>query len=416
MRPLIPACLCAISLCAYTRQATKDGVPLRRADAASIQFLVNGPEEFTPALAAAAKTYGSVATAQVRFATLEATGAANDPMDRRNVFVFLDTPEIRSVVGASVAVTLSVFDDQGRILDTDILFNPAVKFSTTLEAGTYDLQSVATHELGHALGAGHSGILAAAMYQSAARESAIESRLSADDLAFLAEVYPAESTAEAYGVLRGTISLPGGEPVRGGHVVAIDAAAGILVGGLTDLTTGRYALRVPRGAYQVYVQPLDGPVLPRNVQLPESQVTAPFQTTFFGGLAAPQTVEVSTEPAVADLVAASERPGFRIQFLGAYGVFGTGAREIKSGQTVELFLSGPELDGGHAVTLLGPGLSIQPDSLRLDPDLAVNGMPVLRMKVDAAARTSGAMASILVAKDGMAVVQSGALWMEPSSP
>jgi hypothetical protein len=96
-----------------------------------------------------------------RFLPLETTGATHDSRDGQNVIVFRDTPEMRSVVGWALAVTLNMVQDDGRIIDSDMLFNPAYTYSTTLAPDTYDVQSLVTHELGHALGANHSTILAA---------------------------------------------------------------------------------------------------------------------------------------------------------------------------------------------------------------------------------------------------------------
>lgn len=45
----------------------------------------------------------------------------------------------------------------GTILDADIVFNGALQFSTDQTAGTFDIQSVATHEVGHMLGFDHTG-------------------------------------------------------------------------------------------------------------------------------------------------------------------------------------------------------------------------------------------------------------------
>src|SRR5207342_2927988 len=90
--------------------------------------------------------------------------------------------------------------------------------------------SLAAHEFGHALGANHSGLLAATMFQATSAKSNVQASLSADDRAFVTDLYPAPSAADAYGTLSGKVSLTTGEPVQGALLVAIDPATGISVG------------------------------------------------------------------------------------------------------------------------------------------------------------------------------------------
>src|SRR5258708_10455606 len=133
------------------------------------------------ALQAAANTWSNVQSSTVQFAPLEASSAVNDPTDNKNTIVFLDTPENRSVTGSALAVTNLIFFMDGRIIETDIIFNPTVTFSTNLAPKTYDLQAVAAHEMGHALGANHSALLSSTMFQSTSAQTARQAQLSAHD-------------------------------------------------------------------------------------------------------------------------------------------------------------------------------------------------------------------------------------------
>src|SRR5262249_48025290 len=166
-------------------------------------------------------------------------------------------------VGPYLAITLWAYTDDGTIMDTDVLLNPAltegsnhVAFSTDHSPGTYDLQSVATHEFGHALGANHSGILSASMYQSTIEfspyaslaEATAQGTLSADDAAFAVSAYPAPGAASAYARITGTVRFDNGSPVRGALVVAVDPATGIAVASMASLANGGYAITgVPPG-------------------------------------------------------------------------------------------------------------------------------------------------------------------------
>lgn len=106
-----------------------------------------------------------------------------------------DTPENQQAIGEAIAITVNLFvdDGSGTILKSDIIFNPSLQFSTTLASGTYDIQSIVTHELGHVLGASHSGVLSATMFWSTHLQNTDYSRPQPDDVAFASAVYRVES-------------------------------------------------------------------------------------------------------------------------------------------------------------------------------------------------------------------------------
>ena len=139
---------------AYTFRTTAAGTPLRRTDAAGIQYLVNqstiagmmnadGAVQITAdsdpmaALQSAAASWTNLPKSTVNFLPLQITSLVNDPTDGQPVIVFLDTPENRSVVGGALAFTVIYYYDNGNIFDADILFNPTLTFSTTLAPDTF---------------------------------------------------------------------------------------------------------------------------------------------------------------------------------------------------------------------------------------------------------------------------------------
>lgn len=147
------------------------------------------------------------------------------------------------------------------IADADVMFNPATDFSSVQPTPTnaYDIQSVATHEVGHLLGLDHSGIAHSVMYPFGDVGVGQQRSLSTDDILGIGFLYPGASFATATGALEGTVQL-NGAGVFGAHVVAIDSATGnVVVDGLTDMQ-GNYTLDVPAPAnYQVLAVPLAGP-------------------------------------------------------------------------------------------------------------------------------------------------------------
>lgn len=91
-----------------------------------------------------------------------------------------------------IASTLITFDAGGRIIDADIGFNADLyEFSMNDEPSEdeVDLLSVATHEVGHFLGIGHSEVPGATMW--ATYEGGVAARtLSDDDVAAIEYLYP----------------------------------------------------------------------------------------------------------------------------------------------------------------------------------------------------------------------------------
>jgi hypothetical protein len=146
------------------------------------------------------------------------------------------------------------------IVDTDIEFNPSDQFTTAqpTPSGAFDIQTIATHEIGHMLGLDHSGLGDAVMYPYGDTGVSGSATLSVDDAAGIAFLYPAASFAQITGTLAGKITLQG-SGIFAAHVVAIDANTGDAV--LDGLTApdGTYSLvGLPPGTYNVLVLPLAG--------------------------------------------------------------------------------------------------------------------------------------------------------------
>jgi hypothetical protein len=142
------------------------------------------------------------------------------------------------------------------IVDVDIMFNPSANFATASAGSTqYDLQSVATHEIGHLLGLDHSNIAHAVMYPYGdTSEIGITESLSTDDIVGVGHLYPGPGTADGNGI-EGTVAISG-NGVYAADVEAIDATTGnVITETLTD-PSGNYHLRLYNGTYYVYVQSL----------------------------------------------------------------------------------------------------------------------------------------------------------------
>lgn len=146
------------------------------------------------------------------------------------------------------------------IVDADIVFNPKEQFSTTTPPlmGDFDVQPVATHEIGHLLGLDHSGIAGAIMYPFGDAGGVQQRTLAVDDTVGVAFLYPAANFAPSTGTLSGKV-IQSGSGIFAAHIIAVDATTGdAVVDGLTN-PDGTYNLvGVPPRTYNLLVLPLSG--------------------------------------------------------------------------------------------------------------------------------------------------------------
>jgi hypothetical protein len=144
------------------------------------------------------------------------------------------------------------------LIDADIVFNPNELFSTTTPplSGDFDLQSVATHEIGHFMGLDHSGLAHSVMFPYGDVGASEQRNVSADDAAALAFTYPSSNFPTATGTISGKATLSGSAAFAA-HVLAIDASTGNVVEDTLSNADGSYSLvGLPQGTYNVLVLPL----------------------------------------------------------------------------------------------------------------------------------------------------------------
>lgn len=227
---------------------------------------------FQTAVARAFDTWQAVPTASVSFQFGGFTGASPFDDDGVSAFGFEDAPELERVLGSTSFVVDVV---TGEVVEADVFFNTRFTWSVA-QAGdpdAFDLQSVATHEIGHFLGLGHSAlgeteVLAAGgrrvlasgavMFPiSFGRGNIADRTLQPDDVAGVSELYPDGDLERRFGGVQGRVRL-GGRAVIGAHVVAFNPRTGAMVGGFSLGREGEFAIAgLEPGPHVIRVEPLD---------------------------------------------------------------------------------------------------------------------------------------------------------------
>jgi Matrixin len=272
-------------------------------------------QQFQSTIADSFGVWQAVASASVSAQFAGLTSALPGDEDRQTTLGFLNRPDLADVLGATGVV---LDEETGEILDADIFFNGSIPWSTAAngEAGRFDLESVAVHEIGHLFGLNHSGLgniatraggfkvidAESVMFPVAFEAGTIDGRrLKADDIAGISQLYPNRSST-APGGITGRVT-EGGRGVLGAHVVAFSLADGSLIAGFSTTVQGDFDIGgLAPGFYVVRVEPIDDGS-PESFFVPPDIVDVGFKTRYFpdlvvvpsGGRAAPIEVQVESK-------------------------------------------------------------------------------------------------------------------------
>lgn len=269
-------------------------------------FNVNPPRDFSLEEAinttqASFNTWGSISTSNISFQYGGTTTA--EPFvffDFINTLGFVSDPQLEGS-GILGATNWIFFTFTGEIAESDIFFNNYYPWSVS-ESGTpgrFDYQSVATHEIGHFFGLGHShtGIMetegsrrrlvegSAIMFPFAYPPGSIVGRTPVDDdISGISALYSTPEFNIATGTLSGSVTK-NGQGVFGAYINAFNPFTGDLIGIFTD-PTGNFRLPGLRaGPYILRVNPITDPTSPEDFGFPQNLVDMDFRDEFYEGQA-----------------------------------------------------------------------------------------------------------------------------------
>jgi hypothetical protein len=227
--------------------------------------------QFQSELAQAFMTWENVPTASIAFEFGGFTAAAPFEDDDLSVFGFESEPDMERVLGATSFI-VDVFS--GTIIESDVFFNSIFPWSVaaTGDPNRFDVRSVATHEIGHFLGLGHSAIgetelrpdggrrvfgSGAVMFPISLGRGVIADRdLQPDDIAGVSDLYPDGDFRDETGIISGRVRLNNAS-VKGAHVVAFNTQTGALISNFTVADSTFRIAGLSPGPYVIRVEPLD---------------------------------------------------------------------------------------------------------------------------------------------------------------
>jgi len=255
----------------------------------------------------------------------------------------------------------------------DVSFNTTKTFNINT---TYDLFTVAAHEIGHAIGLGHSNLSNAEMF---ATYNGTKPALTADDISSVQGVYDGARTPDQYDAVAANDSFATATPVTITNLTALQTGLDIT----TTSDVDYYTFTAPAGTtgtLKVTVQTAGLSLLRQSATLYASN-----ETTVLGSASAGSSYDGTTQTITITGVTAGQRYYLKVDGAdntafgtGKYALtlnFGSGASPtvpLPNTQTA----NGSPLQGGGSLNQTAPeGAPESVEGLEIDPGFATRGVP-----------------------------------------
>lgn len=299
------------------------------------------------------------------------------------------------------ARTRVFFNKKGAITEADIVLNPYQQFSTDGSVGTFDLESILTHEIGHLLGLEHSTILGATMHESSGKNGvynlpAFESRTLAEtDLSAARALYGGKAEAETCcGSVAGKLLLSGGRSAKNYQVWAEEKETGKVSAEVFADAEGVFHLDgLTPGSYRVFAQ--------------RSAVNKSFAVEELGDV---QVVKGRSANLTKQL--SQTAINFQARYIGFNGQISENSVSLNSGKSYKVYVGGKNLNPeDYKISFHSPFLTVVPKtSVKLDfgENVSVISFDV----VVANGAALGEYSLFIESKNGQKSVVAGALSIE----